>query len=105
MRIFKSSIAATSAPASPGDQATAPSRSPRPMRSSDSASSANGVSFAMVALPRSARAFRLSASASTGLLVALARASSPSSCSTYSLASRMKKSRKPEAGEVIEPER
>src|SRR5256714_1423103 len=100
MRIFKSSIAATSAPDSAADQGRAPSRSARPTRSSALARSAKEVILAIVALPRRARACRIITSVS-GPVVGTARARRPSSCSTYSLASRMKKSRKPGAGFVM----
>ena len=55
-RILRSSTVAVSVPASAGDQDSPPPRSARPTRSSALARSANGVSFAIVALPRSARA-------------------------------------------------
>jgi hypothetical protein len=62
------------------------------MLSSDDASSAIPPTFAIVALPRMARAWREKASRSG---VDSAREINPSRCSTCSLASRIKKSRRP----------
>jgi hypothetical protein len=49
-------MAATTAARRSGDHRTDPSRMPRPMRSTEPASSAMRSSFAIVELPRSARA-------------------------------------------------
>ena len=81
--------------------AIAPCRNARPTDSTEEANSANVDSFAIVALPRRARAIFCSASASGP--VGVARNSSPSICSTYSLASRTKKSRNEAlGGELID---
>ena len=78
--IFRSSIAATSAPRERRVPPEEPSCIARPTRSTPAATSANAGSFAIVAVPRSARATRCMASASGP--AEPPPSSNPSSCST-----------------------